>query len=408
MTDTNNSLPLPQEPPKDQSKKTTDPSLDMIRQKVSQIYADEPSVKEEENEIQNIGATSVHQKYIQQLTSSGKSLAEIQTAWHNYYQTLSDDDKHQVWQEFYQNHNRSAKYHQVVKPDQLPNNTHAPSSQKVINKIGQIGSDLHKINQPTQPQTTKDIKDSLLKKISTRGKLSKKHNLQSIIFGVSMGLVVIFIFMFGFFNERFIAPFITPSKNASNTPIITDTSQTSSIDLADKIIIPKINVEIPVVYNVNSIDEKTIQSGLENGAVHYPTSPEPGQLGNTVIIGHSANNIFNNGKYKYAFALLNRLQEGDTFILTHGGKRYLYKIYVRKIVKPTDVSVLGPTDKPATATLITCDPPGTSINRLILVGEQVSPTPSTNVASATPNAIKEPAIIPGNPPNLLKKMFSWL
>ena len=67
MTDTNNSLPLPQEPPKDQSKKTTDPSLDMIRQKVSQIYADEPSVKEEENEIQNIGATSVHQKYIQQI-----------------------------------------------------------------------------------------------------------------------------------------------------------------------------------------------------------------------------------------------------------------------------------------------------------------------------------------------------
>lgn len=264
-------------------------------------------------------------------------------------------------------------------------------------------------NAYSNSKTGTDIKKQLLSKITGGGKLKKKHHFQSLLFGLSMGLVVIFIFMFGFFNERFVAPFLTPSRTVSNTPIIVDPVASNAVGPENKVIIPKINVEVPVVYDVPSISEKDLQGALERGVVHYPQSPVPGQNGNVVIVGHSSNNIFNKGKYKFAFVLLSRMQEGDTFMLNYGGQRYIYKIYSKKIVSPTEVSVLGPTDRPATATLITCDPPGTALHRLVLIGEQISPAPAKNVAStASAPTADTPLILPGNAQSLFQRLFGWL
>jgi LPXTG-site transpeptidase (sortase) family protein len=148
-----------------------------------------------------------------------------------------------------------------------------------------------------------------------------------------------------------------------------------------EVIIPKINAEIPVVYDVNSIDDSSIQEGLTRGVVHYATTPLPGQSGNVVIVGHSSGNIFNQGNYKFAFSLLRALDNGDTFYLQKDGKRYTYQVYNKHVVKPTDVSVLGSADKPATA---------------------------TNVASNTPQAVPANAtIIPGNSLSLWARMVKW-
>jgi sortase A len=130
-------------------------------------------------------------------------------------------------------------------------------------------------------------------------------------------------------------------------------------------------------------------------------------VGNAVIFGHSSNNILNKGAYKFAFVLLNRLQEGDTFMLTKDGKRYVYRVYKKYVVKPTEVGVLGTQDKPSTATLITCDPPGTSINRLIVVGEQISPDPASNGASTALHTSQEPSIVPGNSITLWQRIKNW-
>ncbi|MCA9333489.1 sortase, partial [Candidatus Saccharibacteria bacterium] len=105
---------------------------------------------------------------------------------------------------------------------------------------------------------------------------------------------------------------------------------------------------------------------------------------------------------------LNKLETGDLFYLTKDGVRYAYRVYEKRIVSPTDTSVLGPTSKPATATLITCDPPGTSINRLIVVGEQISPDPSQNAASTAQPLNQEPAVIPGNAPSLWSRITDWI
>jgi len=53
----------------------------------------------------------------------------------------------------------------------------------------------------------------------------------------------------------------------------------------------------------------------------------------------------------------------------------------------------------ATATLITCDPPGTSLHRLVVVGEQVSPDPSANTQAEAVDATAGSAL-PGNGPTL--------
>ncbi|MEI6237828.1 MAG: class D sortase [Candidatus Saccharibacteria bacterium] len=404
---TSNDLPLPQEVPA-KPPKAIDPSVELIRQKVSHLYADEPSAKEEEQEIQTTGAHSRHQKFLLQLMNSGKTIAEIQIAWHEYYQTLGDDDKHQVWKEFYENNAKSSKYlsnPKIRKQVRLssPKHTDYVPPQKQIGNFTELPP-----KSTINPQNIASLKSQLLNKVTARGRLKKRHHVQSLLFGLSMGVLVIFVVLFGFFNERIIAPFIAPSRAITNTPIIINATADNAVGPAPLIIIPKINVEVPVIYDVPTIEEKQILNGLDRGEVHYPTTPMPGQVGNVVIVGHSANNIFNRGKYKYVFSLLNRLEEGDTFMIHYYGQRYVYKVYSKKIVKPTEVSVLGPTDKSSTATLITCDPPGTALNRLVVVGEQISPVPAKNTESTATTTTSQPLIVPGNSESLFHRLFSWI
>jgi sortase A len=373
-----------------------DAAVNLIRSRISAIHNVEP-VDEPHIPINATTPSSLpiskHQKYMQELNASGKTVADIQTAWHEYYQKLSDIEKHEVWQEFYKA--RVTKKHS--------------ESPQTIEHPPKHGHVYHE--QPThQPSRNSiaDLKKKILSQQSSQRKktLSAVQNFKSLLFGLGMGAAVLLILSFSFFNERFIAPFITPSKNVSSTPIVID-STTTAAGPEPLIIIPKINVEVPVVYDVDTIDEPAIQAGLERGVVHYATTSNPGEQGNSVIVGHSSNNLFNRGKYKFAFVLLNRLEVGDTLSLTKNSKRYVYKIYEKKIVPPTDLSVLGPTDKPATVTLITCDPPGTAINRLIVRAEQVSPDPVGNIASTAKPASGSPTIVPGNAPSLWSRLVSW-
>ncbi len=374
------------------------PAADLIRKKLGDIYGDEPSAKEEKAEVEVVTHRSKHQQFMYELSHSGKSLADIQTQWHNYYVNLPDNDKHQVWQEFYSAHSQIKT---VQHTQQKAPATQAPAplvSAPKQHHIAKVQND---------DRTISDIKSQLLGRVSSRSKLKKNDHLKSLFFGLSLGVVVLVIFLFGFFNERFIAPFVTPSRAVSSTPLIIDPASTA-VGQEPKLIIPKINVEIPVVYDVATIADAAVEEGLERGVVHYATTPNPGELGNGVIFGHSSNNLFNKGDYKYAFVLLHKLEPGDTFFIENGGKRYTYKIYEKKVVSPKAVEVLSTQGKPATFTLITCDPPGTSLNRLVVVGEQISPDPAANVASHVVATNATPAELPSNSPTLWHRFWKWI
>ncbi len=368
-------------------------AADLIRQKLDKLYKEEPNARQELQEARSPGNHSTHQRFMLELSQSGKSLAEIQTAWHDYYVNLPDDEKHRVWQEFYQEHNRRSG-----KTSHSSNE--APPKQAPEPIRG------HRSTAPAS-HSVSAIKEKVLKKVNSKTTTRRGGHLKSLMFGLSMGFAVVAILLFGFFNERFIAPFITPSKAASSTPIIIDPSSTA-VGPEPKIIIPKINVEIPVVYDEESIQENEVQKALERGVLHYATTSNPGELGNGAIFGHSSNNILNKGDYKFAFVLLNRLEPGDTFMLQKDGKRYVFKVFDKKVVKPTEVSVLSDSaGKPATFSLITCDPPGTSINRLVVTGEQITPDPVANVAS-TAKADDTTTVLPSNAPSLWSRLTSWI
>jgi sortase A len=175
-----------------------------------------------------------------------------------------------------------------------------------------------------------------------------------------------------------------------------------------KIIIPKINLEVPVVFDMDTVAETEVQKALEGGVVHYASTPNPGEQGNSSIVGHSSNNILNSGKYKFAFVLLKRLEAEDTFFVQKDGIRYTYKVYKKEIVSPDNVAVLGTQDRPNTMTLITCDPPGTSLNRLIIVGEQISPDPNTNKQSTAIEVTNDSTNkLPSNAPTLWSRLWPF-
>lgn len=390
----------------------SDPAVKLIREKLNIIYEKEPDAKKESDEVMAIShKRSKHQEFMYQLTTSGKSLAEIQTQWHNYYVELPNDEKHEVWQEFYKDQNATSSYamhrNKELLDNKKPKNSEKGQTQKEKLKTSELShseNTVHTNTKKTESRSPADIKESIKHKVSAGGQLKPIHHLKSLMFGLGLAAVV-GLFVGGiFFNQVFIAPFISPSKTVSATPILGEFE--GDIGPESKIIIPKINLEVPVVYGLGTVEEQAIQNGLEDGVVHYAASPEPGQRGNSVIVGHSSNNILNSGRYKFAFVLLKRLEVEDTFFIHKDGIRYTYKIYEKKIVPPTDVSVLGEAKEANSMTLITCDPPGTSINRLIIVAEQISPDPSGNTEADININTEEPAELPSNAESFWSRLIN--
>lgn len=408
-------------PREDNSKdgKVEDPAVQLIRAKVERAYTGEPDAVQEMAEAAQQRAPSKHQRYMQELSASGKSLAEIQTAWHHYYTQLPDAEKHEVWQEFYAA-NQNTPYQKLFQKQQAVaarkrEEAAAPRTPAAAN--GVVVTD----HQPAEPEpvhrpkplantrAARAVKAKLNQPLTSRGKLTLKHHLQSLGFGLASGFIVLVVLLFGFFNEYFIAPFIQPSRNVSATPIILGDS-TATLNAPPSVTIPKINVQIPIDFNVASTDEASVENGLKTGVVHYANTALPGQNGNGAYFGHSAVNIFNNGvKYKFAFSLLHDLTTGDVFYITYSGTNYAYRVFAREVVPPSDVGVINDSKgRTATATLITCDPPGVSTNRLVVWGEQISPAPSTNTAATPSTAVAAPTEIAGNGPNEWTRFVGWL
>lgn len=401
---------------------SANPAADLIREKLARVYEEEPDAQQEAREAEQSLPHSKHQAFMHTLSTSGKSLADIHTAWHNYYLSLPDEEKHQVWQEFYAasgnlNQQRATPtqhlpyksgLHPAIVRHAQPRSTNLPELPTPVAPQGTFVSHPHSAA-PAKQQTLGQIRDIIRHKVTAGGRLKAKHHIQSLLFGLSAGAIVLVLFLFSFFNEVIIAPFIQPARTAHATPIIVDPSTVTATSTPE-IIIPKINLEIPADFSQTSTNEADIENALENGIVHYPSTVLPGQQGNAAFFGHSSNNIFNPGKYKFAFVLLHELVPGDIFYITYNSKVYIYKVSSTRIVEPTEVSVLNNiAGKLATATLITCDPPGTSLHRLVVVGDQISPDPITNSAGSNTTAPNPTSVqLPGNGPTLPERLWHWL
>ncbi len=224
-------------------------------------------------------------------------------------------------------------------------------------------------------------------------------------------VAVMFIFLFLQYNRVLVAQvkaYVSPGAvNPQN--IILDPTTDTRVGPEPKLIIPKINVETPIVYDVGSLADAPVQQALKGGVVHYPipgANSRPGEKGNNVILGHSSNDVFDDGAYKFIFVQLEQLVEGDTFYIHHGGTRYTYSVTGKEIIEPNQISkLILPADKPL-ASLVTCTPNGTALKRLVVYAEQISPDPS-GAAASTDTSTSDPssAPIPGNSPTFFERLF---
>lgn len=120
--------------------------------------------------------------------------------------------------------------------------------------------------------------------------------------------------------------------------------------------------------------------------------------------GHSSNDLFDPGDYKFIFAQLDKLQLGDTIYVHYNGTRYTYTVTKKEVVKPTNVNALLGMDSKPYLTLITCTPLGTATNRLLVKAEQVTPDP-TKAKSPDAIATNGKAVMAGSAPTILERLF---
>ncbi len=123
---------------------------------------------------------------------------------------------------------------------------------------------------------------------------------------------------------------------------------------ASRIVIPAMGLDAPVV-------EGDGWEELKMGAGHHVGSVNPGERGNMVISGH-------NDVYGELFKDLGDLDIGDEATVYAGDTPYRYVVVAKRIVEPTEVSLLGPTPD-ATLTLITCYPYLIDTHRLVVIAE---------------------------------------
>ena len=248
-----------------------------------------------------------------------------------------------------------------------------------------------------------------------------RQNYKSILFGLMFGVIMITVWQFAFLNERFIQPFIKPSPTSDVQILISPEIQEIN-DPTFRLLIPNLGISA-IVYDElkpKSDDEtfaafeKRVQDGLLKGVLHYPTSQRPGQNGddfnsNIVIMGHSSgillfNDSSRDQKYKFIFKQLNELEEGDIVQIHYKKNQYTYRIYKKKVVRPTAVEVLRSGSENTdlkhngTLTLITCEPPGTIDFRLVLLAEQIIPAASGNSEIQTPGSGEDEDFVPGETP----------
>jgi sortase A len=121
-----------------------------------------------------------------------------------------------------------------------------------------------------------------------------------------------------------------------------------------RIVIPKLNVDAPIVNDVS-------WEALKKGVGHLPGSAYPGERGNLYLAAH-------NDIYGEIFRYLNELEPGDEYFIYGGEQKFRYVVKEKRIIEPDDVEVMWPTTEPV-ATLQTCYPYLIDTHRLVIIGE---------------------------------------
>lgn len=360
-----------------------DAAARLMRQQIENIY-DDSSSHQQTNTYKQTHDSHVDHTVSSANTENGGDWKQYHSAWQNYYQ--------QYYERYYMA--QLARRQDTIQPQIAPKSE--PAEKQTTNP-----------SPVSEDQAVHELRTKLIGEVKERSKTVRKsrHFMPAVA-----ALTVALVFGFLQYNQLIVAQvkaYVSPGAiDAQN--IVIDPTASTKVGPEPKIIIPKINVEAPVVYDVPSLEESVVQNKLRDGVVHYPipgASSLPGEKGNTVILGHSSNDVFDNGAYKFVFVQLEKLNIGDTFYLHHNGTRYTYSIKEKKVILPTEVDQLVIDSPTPLATLVTCTPAGTALKRLVVIAEQISPDPSKAADAAVDSTPVQPGNIAGDSPTLFERLF---
>jgi sortase A len=361
----------------------------------AQKPVEHPDIRTREQVIKNIDATPADQ--VPDFTQPSP-VTPTEPEFHIKKSSL--DQYHTAWQKYYQDYYANY-YSDAVKSEKT-----RLKRQKLS---GKMSSAMARIGDLTEKEQVRKLHHEIAYRAKkTARKVRKSRHFIPAIAAVVVMLAILVV-QFNQLVTGYVEAFVAPSES-TDQPLLVASIEDLPISEDNMLVIPKLGLESPLVFDARSNQEADMQEALERGVVWYDlpnANSRPGQLGNSVFLGHSSGDIFYGGQFKYIFSKLNRLNIGDTFYLTYSGKRYIYSIEKREVIWPSELDKLYIDDGSAWVTLITCDPPGSSVRRLVLYGKQVSPDPHDDtITEERPSGeTAAPTNITGKTPTLFERIF---
>lgn len=135
--------------------------------------------------------------------------------------------------------------------------------------------------------------------------------------------------------------------------------------------INSIDVDLPIYHGTS---DKTLTKGV--GHLRGTALPVPGFSQRPVLTAHRG--------YPEAtlFDNLDKVKEGDTFVIEVFGQPWTYKIYETKVIDPEDTESISIEEGRDIVSLLTCTPLGINTHRILVTGERIDPTPIEDVEQA--------------------------
>jgi sortase A len=369
-------------------------AANVLRTQIDTLYGGQGQAVAEEVPQKQADANPYHRTHTPHPAPEAEQWKEYHTAWQNYYQ--------KYYENYYTAQAAKSPVQVIAEKANAPADTAQPARGYFTH---QTTTHEETPEELSNDQALYELRQKLLGRVQeSASKIRKSRHFVPIISAI--GVVLIFVFIQ--YNQVITANVLAYVSPGSIDPqnIVVDPTSDVAVSPDPRLIIPKINVDVPVTYDIGT-DNAAQMAAMANGLAHFPiagASSHPGEVGNTVLAGHSSNDLFDTGDYKFIFAQLDKLTVGDTVYANYHSKRYTYVVTKVQVVAPTDVSALVyPTTKPI-LTLITCTPLGTALNRLLVTAEQVSPDP-TAATAAPASTGSATTSIPGDSGTLFEKLF---
>lgn len=379
----------------------------IARRKVLAAYAEsaQKALKESRQDISHIKDEPISRKI------NSESWKKYHSAWQNYYQKYYSNYYSKAAQEYIA---RERLKDARQKAEEEIMNSFDSLNKKDGEKIG-LSLHIQKQNDKQSDSTnhhtieaSNSFKQRIQKLANERAQRSRRtRRLIPIFAGITVTLVILFLQ----YNRLIFAPimaYVSPGNVPMSQITAIDPTITQEISADPRLIIPKLNIDVPINFG-SSLNQ--VMDAMVSGVAHYRiagASAYPGEIGNFVITGHSAGDVYSSNQYKYIFSGLERLDDGDLIYVNYNSVRYTYRVVKKEVIEPTNVrALIYDTDKPM-ITLVTCTPLGTSRYRLLVVGEQISPSykdaPKTD---EQPTDISESeTALPSNEPTFFERAWN--